>query len=375
MEKKDISRIILKAVLLSGFSAIIIIIFRFYSMLRPAALGALYKEMIAGGIVLSLCFLNYFILYPFLYVKRRYLAYVLVTVLSAIVATFLEMMLVYPEISVFIGTVINASPREYLTAMTISLFLRDVCFVFFFFLIKLLESAYEENNDVNILLQNTNELLLARMDNKDKELITVRLKDIAYCQQDENYAYIYLTDGTKAYLNCSLKSLYAQLTPSRVVRVSRKALVFYRHIISYDDKCVYVDVSNNGTPVGLAITEAFGQQALPLLKEHCASVRNLQAKIGPEVTTLDVIQMSDNSLQTEKDAGQTDDLSIVVKKQATKQVLAFINARPGCKNPDITEHFHLSQSTVNRILRQLKEEGLITYEGAKKTGGYRVVNG
>ena len=29
--------------------------------------------------------------------------------------------------------------------------------------------------------------------------------------------------------------------------------------------------------------------------------------------------------------------------------------------------------SLNRILAQLKAEGLITYEGSKKTGGYRVV--
>ena len=33
---------------------------------------------------------------------------------------------------------------------------------------------------------------------------------------------------------------------------------------------------------------------------------------------------------------------------------------------------HLSLSTVNRILKLLKDEGLIEYTGSKKTGGYRV---
>ncbi len=38
------------------------------------------------------------------------------------------------------------------------------------------------------------------------------------------------------------------------------------------------------------------------------------------------------------------------------------------------ERTHFSQSTVNRILGQLKADGLIEYDGSKKTGGYRVVN-
>ena len=36
------------------------------------------------------------------------------------------------------------------------------------------------------------------------------------------------------------------------------------------------------------------------------------------------------------------------------------------------ERTHFSQSTVNRILGQLKADGLIEYAGSKKTGGYRV---
>ena len=33
---------------------------------------------------------------------------------------------------------------------------------------------------------------------------------------------------------------------------------------------------------------------------------------------------------------------------------------------------NLSVATVNRILKQLKQDGLIEYVGSKKTGGYRV---
>ena len=152
---------ILKSIVLFGFSAIVIAVFRYFSMLRPGAYGALYKEMIAGGIVLAICFLNYFILYPLFYTKRRFLFYVISIVLSTLVATFLEVVLIYPQIKDFPSIVSEVSPQEYFTAMSISLFLRDLCFVIFFFIIRLLESAYEENRDVDILFQNTDNLLLA----------------------------------------------------------------------------------------------------------------------------------------------------------------------------------------------------------------------
>ena len=366
-------KIVLKSVILLGFSALVIVVFRYYSMLRPGAFGAIHKEMIAGGIVLALCFLNYFILYPRLYLRRLFLVYLVTTVFCTMAATILEVVLVYPQIKVFINMVSNASPREYYTVMTISLFLRDLCFVFFSFLIKLLESARQENNNINLLLQNTDNLLLARKDTKEKELVTVRLEDISYCQQNENYAFMYLVDGTRVYRNCSLKSLYEQLSSSKVVRVSRKVLVFYRHIVSYDNNFVYVDVTNDGVPVGFEITDAYRQEASKLLKDHCMIAKKPEIAANPEVMTIDMAQPSHHIQQTEKVAAQAGDIHRNEEKQTSQQVMSFIQAHPGCKGSEIEVHFRVSLSTVNRILRQLREEGLIEYTGSKKTGGYRVV--
>ena len=364
---------ILKSIVLFGFSVIVIAVFRYFSMLRPGAYGALYKEMIAGGIVLAICFLNYFILYPLFYTKRRFLFYVISIVLSTLVATFLEVVLVYPQIKDFPSIVSEVSPQEYFTAMSISLFLRDLCFVIFFFIISLLEGVYDENKDVNIMLQDTDNLLLARKDTKEQELVTVRLEDIAYCQQDENYAYIYLTNGTKVYRNCSLKSLHEQLTNSRAVRISRKIVVFYRHIVSYDNNTVYVDVFKEGVSVGFEITDAFRQQALQMLKKHCIIVEKKEPNSVSEITTVDMILTSHNIQQTEKDATQTDNSPKLEDKLSTQQLLSFIKSHPDCKGTDIMDHFGVSLSTVNRTLRQLRKEDLIEYVGSKKTGGYHVI--
>ncbi len=368
----DKSNFVLKSIVLACISIFVLLFFRFYSMLRPAAYGALYKEWFVGGLVLALCFLNYYILFPRFFAKRQFLVYIFATVLSTIVATFLEIILVYPQIRVFISTINDTSPQEYFILMVVLLFFRDICFILFFFLMKLLESAYSENNDVTIFLQNTNELLLARTDDKKKELVAVHLTEIAYCQQNENYAYMYLTNGTKVYRNCSLRSLYQLFTPSRVVRISRKVLVFYRHIISYDNSSVYVNVSNNDAFVGLEITNTYHQHALQLLKEHCTIVENKESENIPVIKFVEVTQNSCSIKQTEQDTSQVSALSQNEDKQLTPDVLLFIKSHPDCKGNEIKKHFHVSLSTVNRILKQLKQEGLIEYVGSKKTGGYRV---
>ena len=370
-------RIILKSTALVSFSIMVLFAFKSYSVLRPITYGAPYKELMAGCIVLLLCFLNCFVLYPRLYMRRRFLFYARASFFSIIAATFLEVVLVYPHICDFISRINNVSPQKYFTVMTISLFMRDTCFVIFFLLINLLETANKENKDVNILLQNTREILLVRKEDeetKEKEMVTVRLSDIAFCQQNENYAYIHLADGTRMYRNCSLKSLYDQLTPSRVVRISRKVIVFYHHIVSYDNGSVYVNASNNDTPVGLKITDTFREQALQLLKKHCVFAKNQQEEPVPGITTADVVQTAYCPQQAEKDAAQEVCLPEADESQTAQQVLSFICEHPGCKNLDICDHFQFSRSTANRILKQLKDEGLIKHEGSKKMGGYSVVS-
>lgn len=366
------SLLILKSIALTCFSVIVLFFFRYYSMLRPVACGAFYKEWLTGGIVLALCYLNYLILYPHLYEKRQPLVYVLVIVFSAAVATFLEVMLVYPHVNAFLGMINDISSKEYYSIMVVSLFFRDLCFAFFFFLIRLLESAYSEKRDVNLLLQNSNELLLARTVDKENALLTVRLENIVYCQQDENYAYMYLVDGTKVCRNCSLKSLYELLTPSRAVRISRKILVLYPHVVSYDNNSVYVSFSNNDVSVGLEITDTFRQYALTLLRDHCEFVEKRKIETVPEITTVNTFNMSSGVLQAEYDNAQAVDFSKNEYTSATRSVLAFITSHPDCKGSDIKEYFQHSLSTVNRILAQLKQDGLIEYVGSKKTGGYKV---
>ncbi|MBQ6156844.1 MAG: MarR family transcriptional regulator, partial [Bacteroidales bacterium] len=51
----------------------------------------------------------------------------------------------------------------------------------------------------------------------------------------------------------------------------------------------------------------------------------------------------------------------------------FIAKHPGCSAAEIKKNRSISQATVNRILKKLKDEGLIEYVGSKKTGGYHAI--
>lgn len=51
-------------------------------------------------------------------------------------------------------------------------------------------------------------------------------------------------------------------------------------------------------------------------------------------------------------------------------LLPYIQSHPGQRAGDIATAFKLTQRTIERWLKQLKEDGLIEFRGATKTGGY-----
>ncbi|HQI03842.1 MAG TPA: helix-turn-helix domain-containing protein [bacterium] len=53
-------------------------------------------------------------------------------------------------------------------------------------------------------------------------------------------------------------------------------------------------------------------------------------------------------------------------------VLEFIQNNPVCRIPSIVEATGISKRTVERIIKELKDQNKIEFVGAPKNGGYRV---
>ena len=365
MKEKQNSMKIIKAIFFVLFTTLVLFVFSRYSMLRPATCGALYKEPITAVFVILICFLNHFVLFPLLYRKRKFYLYVTLTLVSVMLAVIAEEVLVFPQIGGIIRQIGDLTLREFTILLTFSLMIRNLCFVGLFFLISLLEDAIQENVEINESLKRINNLIVVKSNN-NKMIHTIPISDIVYCQQEENYTYLFTTEGNKFNKNCSLSYFANQLGSRLVVRISRNIIVFYKHIHSFDDNSVYVKISNGESVVGFNITDAYRENAIKLLKTH--STIPLQKS---EVAELE----SDQSKGQEElvENLRENEMSLQMKeKQNTQSVLEFIQSHPDCKGSDIMDYFHTSLSTVNRILAQLKEEGLIEYVGSKKTGGYRV---
>ena len=352
------------------FCTLTILFFRLNSFLRPLVTCAIYKEYIAGGIVLIVFYLNYFLLYPKLYEERRFVSYVIVSMLVLAVASLLEERLVYFQVYEIIKY-LDIDRFHYFANQTGVVFLRDACFFLFSFMVSVIRALNEEKHDLQRYLHKQNHLIVAKTI-LGNDTVTISDGDITHCQQIENYAYLYLLNGNVYTKNCTLSDLSGDIGPECCVRISRSVVVMYAYIQSFDQNTVIVQ-THKGIE-GFTITNYYKDQALSQIKSHV---------IGSKVNNPDVVDVnvySENSFN-ELFQENTNDEQIspiaetgqVDEPQVAQQVLSFISEHPGCKSTDLTGQFHVSLSTVNRILRQLKADGLITYEGSKKTGGYRAV--
>lgn len=345
------------------FCAGVLLLFRFNSWFRPIALGAFYKEYLAGTFVLSVFYLNIFVLYPQLYLKRRFTYYIITSFLLLIAAAVAEEMLVYRQVFEIVQN-LNINFHRYFTQQTFMLFIRNTCFYFFSFFVCTIYSLNKEKEDLYQYLYHHNHLIVAK--GHHNAIVTIPIRDITYCQQSENYAKIHLLDGNCYTRNCTMNALAEDLGPDSSVRISRSIIVMYDYIQSFDENTVYIQ-THEGIK-GFNITKSYREQALSLLKSHIKKETVIEKTEDSEE---DISTLFENNQEMEIRAKPDEEMQNL-EKSASQLVLNYINGHPGCKGSDITQFCRLSLSTVNRTLKQLRDEGLIEYTGCKKTGGYRV---
>ncbi len=58
--------------------------------------------------------------------------------------------------------------------------------------------------------------------------------------------------------------------------------------------------------------------------------------------------------------------------EGVSDLLAFIKANPNLRTPQLEKHLNVPVKTLERWLKQLKNDGKIEFRGSSKTGGYYV---
>lgn len=351
---KDKQKTILNWTLNILFCVGLVFFFGNFCILRPADCQHIHKEYLTGFFVLFIIYINKFALFPNFYVKAKYWKYVLFTFATTLVAFVFEMLLVAPDIAYSTSEQFPLrSTIAYLTMDGFFVLLRDLSFAAITFSVQAFLYYKNLNKSKDYVMLAEFQRIEAGTLGKSSKRILIPLDDISFCKQDRNYTRIFLSDGQCCIRYGTFKDFTGLLNESYAAQVNRGTVVPYSNVVSYNSSGVVVKSIPENTII--SFSDHHAAHAYELMSTHVQKPKK-------EISLANVPKKHGSNPRT-----------IHKKKQQQSEILyAYISEHPGCSASEIKKNRSLSQSTVNRILAQLKAEGLIEYVGSKKTGGYRV---
>ena len=340
-----------------AFCIAVIVFFGRNTLLRTVACGALYKEYIVGLMVLVLFYLDMFILYPWLFLKELKITYLFVVTFCSLAFAGIELLFVYPQIKgilakTFLPKEISMILRHYIFFM----FLRNLGFILFAHAISNINHLSRLKEKYEIRLRETAHELQIPVGTSAS--ITLNVDDILYCQQARNKTWIYPENKRSVVLYGSLKKMAKILGENDFFYASRDVIVNRNKVHSYNNESVVIKNEKTNESTTLKWT-SFYYECFQLSQPTDVYIKSLQTTTRPKAG--ETTQMSTTEVRRTKNGF------------IQKRVYHYILLHPGCKTSDLSKRIKMSSATVNRILAQLKKDGLIEYTGSKKTGGYQVV--
>lgn len=313
------------------------------SMLRPSPGNAQFKEYCIGTLLLIICYLNAFVLHPALFQKNKISAYVASTLLSVLVAVVVEFSWLYNDImSCLFRSFTAKDAHAYYWNCVFYASLRDIGLLSFTFLICELNS-YRKQRQIteNLLMKSDNKIEVKDLSGNN---VLLYYKQIRYCEQERNVTKIYGNQENVFFRYGSLMDIKKLVGDEYLIQINRNTLVAKKRIEQYSDGQLWL-----------------ADEKMPF-------------KVSPKFQDQKELQtlspMSDNS---QKGEGKEKKKKIPSNEKA-KELYRRIANNPGISAIKLSEMTGISSSTLNRNLNQLKAEGLIAYEGSKKTGGYKAVS-
>ncbi len=388
-------------------AAIVVIFFGNFCRMRTIAWPCLYKEYLSGVLVVILLFLNIYVIYPRFYHEKKNSIYLILTFLSILFTCVAEMVLVCPQIlQIALYSTSPKGARITIFMDGLSVLFRDMAIAAFAFLFCALKdnqfqrlqtenTLLTAHNQIQALIEDTEALsqdmnppeqlvqeetgtssqdmnppdqLVQEVDadenalaagggdfvieklqgtTLDRKNTLVNVEDLLYCQQDQNYTYLFVANGQRLFRYGSMREIGKLLTDSYGVQISRNLFVLYNHIVRFDNESVCLRNPVTSVESNFPISANYRDKALAMLGLHIHS-----------------------SAKTKKTEHKIFDNLPDKKRKQIQAVYAFVKDHPDCSAIEIKKHKHLSISTIQRIIVILKQENLVEYRGAKRSGGY-----
>jgi ribosomal protein S25 len=315
------------------------------SLLRPSPASAQAKEYGIGVLLLVVCCLNAFVFHPLFFQRNKPVAYMISTFISIIIVIVVEFSWLYSDImDNLLITLSSKEAHSYYWNCVFFASLRDTgLFSFTFLLCELNKYRNQRKQTENLLIASENKI---EVKDFDDNLILLNYMQIRFCEQDRNLTKIYGIRNKVYFRYGSLKSLQNLVGSEHLVQINRNTLVMKRQIRQYSDGQLWL--FDEDTPFEVSSTFRNQKDLIPIPpKSDVSKINKRKKKKKTKV--------------------------LAANNEKTKEVQQLIADNPEISAVKISEQTSISQSTVNRILAQLKKEGLIEYVGSKKTGGYKVV--
>ena len=328
----------LKIVLHIAFCILIIVLFGTFCKLRTATVGHPYKEYLSGIVVLGMMYFNGYVLFPVFFKTNRVQQYLLTGIFTVLAACIIEMIMVSKDVIHLLQIQFaEHEVHDFFLTDCFYVLLRDLALFFASFSVSALPYYAAMNHDKELSLVRELQQLDAKKDDKEKSDIRIKIQKVAYVSQEQNYAYIYLTNGEHVIRYGSLKQLKSLLDDNSYVQLSSKILVMCKNILRYDATGVVVKVAPKG--VLLSYSHHYRDKAMS------------------ELFTKTNLDPNENT--SEKQTRQQPAYRRRLKEKSEKLIFDFISEHPDCSASDIKKNRSLSQTTINRIIKQLKDEGRI----------------
>ncbi len=319
------------------------------SFLRPAM--ELRTEFFLASLIVVAAEVNFWILYPLFQKNNHLFLYFVLSAGEIIALSIVEYLL-------SINTILSLIPMEMSDTESLKIkitFMQNLLFrnCGLFSVVMIL--AYNTDLKIRIfdkdrrLFRLKRQLLVQSISDKSSYLLDA--DRICYVQQLQNYNRFFTHDGNKYERRSTLAELLQLLGEEDFMQVSKSVIVNKSCLKSCTEDEITLSTDENVEDYPLKIGKPYRSEVIPIAKA--------------------VLSKPKQETPVSEDP-QPEPFTAKLNPKALA-IFQYISTNAGCKITDIQGNTHLPKSTITRYLKKLQEEGLVRYEGNKRTGGYRTV--
>lgn len=348
------------------FITSIFLLFRYNSIVRPMAEDCYYKEFLSALFLIIMLYVNYLLIIPIFFLKRKFAVFFLLSLTSVVIATFVEMTLVAPNITSRLqaSSLSGQEIRLFILMDSFTVCGRNMAFLLFFLMIKILENEREIRDNEQLTLAKSKGFI--SVSTKDS-IKYISLSDIFYIIHERNYCYIYTLDGNKYSKYISLTKILDFLPYTQFIRVNRNIIINKNNIVSCTKEEVSVYSDNSGEEKIFTLSEKY----VPNMREKIASAGGLNRPYGGLNSQNGGLKDRFGGLNEGIDMANLEEfMDNIAHDEDLLNLCRIIAKDTSVTTKSLSEQLHIPLRTIERKIKYLKDNGVLQHNGAKKNGGY-----